>query len=40
MLRRLLIRSEISNRSDDNEQVIRKRFITYESQTMEVVDYF
>lgn len=38
MCRRLLGRSEVSDRSDDNEVTIKKRFKTFQEQTMPVID--
>lgn len=37
---RLLERGKTSGRTDDNIESIRKRFNTYQSQTMPVIDYF
>lgn len=40
MLKRLQKRSENSGRSDDNLDSIRKRFRTYQEDTMKVIDSF
>lgn len=40
MIKRLLNRSKVSNRSDDKIEVIRKRFVTYYTQTHEVLKEF
>lgn len=40
MLKRLSKRAETSGRSDDNISVIKKRFATYEAETMPVVRHF
>jgi len=40
MLTRLLERGKTSGRSDDNEDSIRKRFETYESQTKPIIEHF
>ncbi|KAI9203007.1 adenylate kinase-domain-containing protein, partial [Polychytrium aggregatum] len=37
---RLLERGKTSGRDDDNIDVIRKRFATFESQSMPVIDYY
>ena len=40
MTQRLLKRGETSGRSDDNIESIKKRFVTYENETKEIVKYF
>lgn len=40
MLQRLLNRGKTSGRIDDNAEVIKKRFETYNKETKEVIDYF
>ena len=40
MLGRLLERGKTSGRSDDNEESIRKRFITYEESTRPIINHF
>eukprot|EP01036_Dinobryon_divergens_P024843 gene24843-33328_t len=40
MLGRLLERGKTSGRSDDNEDSIRKRFLTYEQSTRPIIEYF
>jgi len=40
MLRRLLERGKTSGREDDNAETIRKRFRTYNEQTMPVIEYY
>lgn len=40
MLERLLERGKTSGREDDNAESIKKRFRTYEEQTMPVIDYY
>ncbi|EJD53434.1 UMP-CMP kinase [Auricularia subglabra TFB-10046 SS5] len=40
MLKRLLKRGETSGREDDNEESIKKRFVTYMEATMPVIDYY
>ena len=40
MLSRLLERGKTSGRSDDNEDSIRKRFLTYEQSTRPIIEYF
>ncbi len=40
MLARLLERGKTSGRNDDNEDSIKKRFITYEQSTRPIIDYF
>ena len=37
---RLMLRAEDSNRSDDNLEVIRKRFRTYSEQTLPIIEHF
>lgn len=38
--KRLLLRGATSGRVDDNIESIKKRFITYQNQTMPVIEYF
>ncbi|KAG1723606.1 UMP-CMP kinase [Suillus paluster] len=40
MLERLLERAKTSGREDDNVETIRKRFRTYNEQTMPVIEYY
>ncbi len=40
MLNRLLKRGETSGRSDDNIESIKKRFVTYNEETREIVKYY
>ncbi len=40
MVHRLGKRSATSNRSDDNIEILKKRFETYERDTLPVVDWF
>ena len=40
MKQRLLKRGETSGRADDNEESIRKRFVTYREQTMPVIEHY
>lgn len=40
MLSRLLERGKTSGRTDDNEDSIRKRFLTYEQSTRPIIEYF
>lgn len=40
MLSRLLKRGETSGRSDDNIESIKKRFRTYNEETMEIITHF
>ncbi|KIY62305.1 P-loop containing nucleoside triphosphate hydrolase protein [Cylindrobasidium torrendii FP15055 ss-10] len=40
MLERLLERGKTSGREDDNVESIKKRFRTYEEQTMPVIEYY
>jgi len=40
MLNRLLKRGETSGRSDDNINSIKKRFVTYENETKEIIKYY
>ena len=40
MLARLSKRAETSGRSDDNIEVIKKRFRTYNEETMPVIKHF
>lgn len=40
MIKRLLKRSQFSGRSDDNVEVINKRFTTYYTETYEVLKEF
>lgn len=40
MLNRLLKRGETSGRSDDNINSIKKRFLTYENETKEIIKYY
>jgi adenylate kinase family enzyme len=40
MLERLLHRGKTSGRIDDNIDVIKKRFETYNNETKPVIDYF
>lgn len=37
---RLLKRGESSGRNDDNIETIKKRFATYQAQTMPVIEYY
>jgi len=37
---RLLSRGQTSGRIDDNIQSIKKRFVVFMNQTMEVIDYY
>ena len=40
MTNRLLERGKTSGRSDDNIESIKKRFVTYENETKEIIKYF
>jgi len=40
MLKRILARGQTSGRDDDNEEIIKKRFRTYKSDTMPVINYY
>jgi len=40
MQQRLLIRGESSGRSDDNLESIKKRFKTFQDQTMPIIEYY
>lgn len=40
MVNRLLKRGETSGRSDDNIDSIKKRLVTYENETREIVKYY
>lgn len=40
MMKRLGVRSATSTRSDDNIEVIKKRFQTFEQQTLPVINWF
>ena len=40
MLERLLKRGETSGRSDDNIESIKKRFRTYNEETLEIINHF
>ena len=40
MTQRLLQRGQTSGRSDDNLETIKKRFVTYENDTMEIVKQY
>ena len=40
MLERLLERGKTSGREDDNVESIKKRFKTYEHDTMPVIEYY
>ncbi len=40
MLTRLLKRGETSGRADDNIESIKKRFVTYNAETREIVKYY
>jgi adenylate kinase len=40
LVRRLLERGEVSGRSDDNEDTIRKRLAVYERSTKPLLDYY
>eukprot|EP00871_Galdieria_phlegrea_P004914 jgi/Galph1/5423/GphlegSOOS_G4055.1 len=40
MARRILKRGEVSGRCDDNEESVRKRFVTFQQTTMPVVEYY
>ena len=40
LYKRILHRSQISGRTDDNEETIRKRIAVYESQTFPLIDYY
>lgn len=40
LIGRLLERSQTSGRVDDNIQVIRKRFVTYQEQTAPILEYY
>jgi adenylate kinase len=37
---RIILRSQTSGRSDDNAQTIGKRFQTYQTQTLPILDYY
>ena len=40
MMKRLINRGKTSGRIDDKEDVLKKRFYTYNQETKEVIDYF
>lgn len=40
MLQRLLKRGETSGRTDDNLESIKKRFVTFQKETREIVKYY
>lgn len=40
MLNRCLKRGETSQRTDDNEEILRKRFKTFNDETLLVINYF
>jgi len=40
MLKRLLVRGQTSKREDDNVDIIKKRFTTYKSDTMPVIEHY
>lgn len=40
MEKRLLKRGETSGRADDNAETIKKRFKTFQEQSLPVIDYF
>jgi len=40
MVKRLLERGKTSGREDDNEESIKKRFVTYKEQTKPVIEYY
>ena len=40
MTDRLLQRGKTSGRSDDNIESIKKRFVTYENETKEIIKYY
>lgn len=40
MTNRLLERGKTSGRSDDNIESIKKRFVTYENETKEIIKYY
>jgi UMP-CMP kinase len=40
MLERLLERGKTSGRSDDNEESIQKRFVTFKETSLPVIDYY
>ena len=37
---RLIERGKTSGRSDDNEEAIKKRMVTYKSETLPVIDFY
>lgn len=40
LIKRLLLRGQNSGRSDDNEEVIKKRLLTYNKQTAPLIEYY
>merc|ERR1719277_2889173 len=40
MTARLLKRAETSGRADDNEEIIKKRLVTFHNRTQPVIDYY
>lgn len=40
LMERLLVRSKVSGRSDDNEETISKRFRVYREQSEPIISYF
>ena len=38
MTQRILKRGESSNRTDDKEEVIKKRFVTYNNETFPIIE--
>ena len=40
MTQRLLQRGQTSGRSDDNLESIKKRFVTYENETKEIIKHY
>ena len=40
LTKRLLLRGQLSGRSDDNEETIRKRLSVYHSQTAPLIEWY
>jgi adenylate kinase len=40
LMKRLLLRGQLSGRADDNEETIKKRLVVYHSQTQPLIDWY
>ena len=40
LMKRLLLRGQLSGRADDNEETIKKRLVVYHSQTQPLIEWY